>query len=63
MKLFIKTITGKTIVVDVEGDQTIALLKEKIKDKEGIPINQQRLIVAGRILEDDRTIWLDYNLS
>lgn len=63
MKLSIRTITGKTIVVFVEGDQTVGILKERIKEKEGIPVRQQRLIVAGKVLEDDRTIWLDYNLS
>lgn len=56
MQIGIMTMTGKIIVVDVEGDQTIAMVKEKIKENEGIPVNQQNLILAGKALEDGRMI-------
>ncbi len=62
MIIFVKTLIGKTLTIEVEAFDKVETLKSKIQDKEWIPIDQQRLIFAEEQLEDERSL-SEYDIS
>ena len=62
MQIFVKTLTGKTITINIYQTDKIRTIKKKIYEKEGIPIDEQRLIFAGKQFENHRILY-DYKIE
>ncbi|ORZ33949.1 ubiquitin-related domain-containing protein [Catenaria anguillulae PL171] len=62
MQIKVKTLTGKEIEIDVNPDDKITRVKEKVEEKEGIPPPQQRLIFGGKQMADEKTL-ADFNVA
>jgi ubiquitin len=62
MQLFVKNLKGQTFTIDAESNETIEEVKAKIQDKDGTPPDQQRLLFAGRQLENENTLAM-YKIS
>lgn len=62
MQFFVKTLTGRTMTVQMEATETVESLKNKIYEKEGIPADQIRLVFGGKQLENERSL-ADYNIQ
>lgn len=62
MQIFIKTLTGRTITIIVDPTDTVRNVKQKIKDKDDVPVDEQRLLYAGKELRDEDKL-TDYNIQ